>query len=274
MLCKVLGVNRSTYYKHFNSKPAPRTTENQEISRIILQIYSDYDKCLGAYKTAYVLERDYGIKIGVGRVYRLMSSLNLPKMSTIKPKRAKHKDNGDCKNHLNQEFNQKAPDLVWRSDFTYLRVNNKWYYLCVVIDLFSRKVIGWHLSDKPDVDLTMSAFKKAYTSRNVSFGLMFHSDRGSQYTAFSFRKMLDDLNVVQSFSKKGYPFDNAVCESFFKYMKLERTNRKTYHSLIELRLDIFDYIESFYNNRRPHGSLGYLTPNEFEAAFYDSQSRD
>ena len=96
---------------------------------------------------------------------------------------------------------------------------------------------------------------------------MFHSDRGSQYTSKAFRDLLDSLDVVQSFSKKGYPFDNACCESFFKFLKHERTNRFTYHSLGELRLDLFDYIESFYNNKRPHGSLDYLTPNQVEANF-------
>ena len=199
-----------------------------------------------------------------------MSSMDLPKMSSGKPFiHGKHKDNGECHNHLNQEFNQKAPNLVWASDFTYIKVNGKWFYLCVVIDLFSRKVIGWNLSSKPDVDLVMTAFKKAYSARDVSYGLMFHSDRGSQYTAFAFRQLLDQLNVVQSFSKKGYPFDNAVCESFFKYLKKERTYRKTYHSADELRRDLFEYIEGFYNSRRPHGSLGYLTPNEVEAIYWD-----
>ena len=199
-----------------------------------------------------------------------MSNMELPKMSSDKPFiRGKHNDNGECHNHLNQEFNQKAPNLVWASDFTYIKVNGKWLYLCVVIDLFSRKVIGWNLSSKPDVDLVMTAFKKAYSARDVSYGLMFHSDRGSQYTAFAFRQLLDQLNVVQSFSKKGYPFDNAVCESFFKYLKKERIYRKKYHSADELRRDLFEYIEGFYNNRRPHGSLGYLTPNEFEAIYWD-----
>lgn len=198
-----------------------------------------------------------------------MSSMELPKMSTGKPfQRGKYTDNGVCHNHLKQEFNQKAPNLVWASDFTYIKANGKWFYLCVVIDLFSRKVIGWNISSRPDVELVMSAFRKAYEVRDVSYALMFHSDRGSQYTAFAFRQLLDRLNVVQSFSKKGYPFDNAVCESFFKYLKKERTNRKTYHSLDELRRDIFDYIEGFYNNRRPHGSLGYLTPNEVEANYW------
>lgn len=193
-------------------------------------------------------------------------------MATDKPhRRGKHSDNGECPNHLNQEFNQKVPNIVWASDFTYITVGCKCYYLCVVIDLFSRKVIGWTLSGKPNVDLVLSAFKKAYNSRHIQYGLMFHSDRGSQYTAFAFRQLLNSLNVVQSFSKKGYPFDNAFCESFFKYLKKECTNRHTYHTVNQLRRDLFEYIESFYNNRRPHGSLGYLTPNEVESTYWISK---
>ena len=268
-LCRVLRVNRSSYYKHFNAKPSPRTEENQRIRRLILQIYSNYDKCLGAYKMARVLERDYGIHISVGRVYRLMASMELPRLSTDKPRRNRHKDDGDCPNHLQQQFNQTAPNLVWASDFTYIKANGVWYYLCIVMDLFSRKVIGWSISRKHDVELTREAFQKAYNGRDVSYGLIFHSDRGSEYTAFPFRKLLDSCNVVQSFSKKGYPFDNACCESFFKFLKKHRTNRRTYHSFEELRLDIFDYIENLYNNRLPHGSIGYKTPNEYEAEYWN-----
>ena len=227
ILCKVLGVNRSTYYKHYNSEPAVRIKENQQIAKLILQIYADYNKRLGAYKITYVLQRDYGINISVGRVYRLMKTLQLPRMSTDKPFRNyRHKETGNCTNHLHQEFNQKCPNIVWVSDFTYIQVAGKWYYLCIVMDLFSRKVISWNISAKPDVNLVMTAFKKAYDKRKQPNGLMFHSDRGSQYTAFVFRQLLDSLNVVQSFSKKGYPFDNACCESFFKYLKKEEINRK------------------------------------------------
>lgn len=198
-----------------------------------------------------------------------MRTLQLPRMSTDKPFRNyKHRDNGECTNHLNQEFNQKAPDMAWASDFTYIKVAGKWYYLCIVMDLFSRKVIAWNISSKPNVDLVMDAFKKAYDKRNRPVGLMFHSDRGTQYTAFSFRKLLDSLNVLQSFSKKGYPYDNACCECFFKYLKKEETNRRTYHSLNELQMSVFEYIEGFYNSRRPHGSLEMLTPNEKEELFW------
>lgn len=260
-----MRVNRSTYYKHYCSKQSKRTGENQHIASLILRVHADYDKRLGAYKISYVLARDYGVHISVGRVYRLMKTLRLPKMSTDKPRHhRKHSDNGECTNHLHQEFNQKAPNLVWASDFTYIKANDKWYYLCIVMDLFSRKVVAWHISAKPDVNLVAIAFKKAYGKRNAPYGLMFHSDRGSQYTAYSFRQLLDSLNVVQSFSKKGYPFDNACCECFFKYLKKEETNRRVYHSLQELHIAIFAYIESFYNNKRPHSSLGMLTPNQFE----------
>lgn len=135
--------------------------------------------------------------------------------------------------------------------------------------IFSQSHLLEHIRQAPDVDLVMTAFKKAYDRRNSPSGLMFHSDRGSQYTAFSFRQLLDSLNVVQSFSKKGYPFDNACCESFFKYLKKEETNRKTYHSLQELQLSIFQYIEGYYYSRRPHGSLRMLTPNEKEELFWN-----
>ncbi len=191
-------------------------------------------------------------------------------MLTDKP-RNNHKlsDTVSCSNHLRQEFNQKPPDLVWASDFTYIKVNGLWYYLCIIMDLFSRKVISWGISGKPNVYLIIDVFKKAYEKRNAPYGLMFHSYRGSQYTAFAFRHLLDTLNVVQSFLKKGYPFDNACYESFFKYLKKEETNRRTYRSLEELKLSIFEYIEGYYNSKRPHISLGMLTPNEKENLYWE-----
>ena len=135
---------------------------------MILHIYADYDKRLGAYKVQYILKRDYGISISVGRVYRLMHSMELPKMSTVKPRPSRHRmDNGECHNRLLQQFSQDAPNLVWVSDITYLKAGGKWYYLCVIIDLFSRKVISWRLSGKADVSLVMTTFQKAYGSRNT-----------------------------------------------------------------------------------------------------------
>ena len=200
-----------------------------------------------------------------------MATMDLPKMSTAKPKwKGHHNDNGPCINHLQQAFNQQAPNLVWASDFTYVKVNGKDNYLCVVLDLFSRKVIGWHVAPRHDVNLTINTFNKAYENRGCPEYVLFHSDRGSEYTAFSFRQRLDKCNVIQSFSKKGYPYDNACCESFFKQMKREELNRHHYHSLKDFYLSCFEYIER-YNSKRPHSSLGYLTPNEVEDQFWARQ---
>lgn len=264
----MLNVNRSTYYKHFCNKPAPRTIQNQQIRLNILQIYSDFDKSIGAYKIQRVLKRDYGIKISSGRVYRLMNTMNLPKMSTIKPKyKVSHNDESSYKNILNQKFNQQSPNLVWASDFTYVKVNGKNCYLCVVIDLFSRKIVGWQVSPKHNSDLVINAFKKAYMSRGYPQNILFHSDRGSEYTGRKFRQVTEKCNVLQSFSKKGYPYDNACCESFFKQMKREELNRRTFATLNEFRLSCFKYIER-YNNKRPHASLNNLTPSELEENFF------
>ena len=263
-------MNRSTYYKHFHSEPAARTLENQEIRRYILQIYTDYQKRPGAYKIRRVLERDYGICISAGRVYRLMKTMALPKMSTRKPKFVHAATGFECSNYLDQNFYPDAPNRVWASDTTFITVGGKWYHLCVVIDLFSRKVIAWKISGKHDTDLVIDTFNLAYESRNRPQYLMFHSDRGTQYTSYAFRRLLDSCDVLQSFSRKGYPFDNAVVECFFKYLKQDEVNRKTYHTLQELQLSIFEYIEGYYNSRRPHGTLNYLTPNEAEANYYAS----
>ena len=143
------------------------------------------------------------------------------------------------------------------------------YYLCIMMELYSRKIIAWHICANADMKLVITVFQRAYKKRNAPYGLIFHSDRGSQYTAFAFWQLLDSLNVVQSFSKKGYPFDNACCECFFKYLKKEETNRKCYHSLQELQLSVFESIEGYYNSKRPHNTLNMLTQNEAETFYWE-----
>lgn len=141
-------------------------------------------------------------------------------MSTDKPTvRSSSSDAESCCNHFQQKFNQKTPNLVWVSDITYIKSGGIWYYLCIVMDLYSRKVISLHISSKANVELVIITFKKAYEKRNAPYGLMFHSDRGSQYTAFSFRQLLDSLNVVQSFSKKGYPLTMLAVSVFSSISK-------------------------------------------------------
>ena len=195
-----------------------------------------------------------------------MHSMNLPKIFSKKsPNHSTKSESGDYQNFLNRKFHQSAPNQIWVSDITYIKVGQKWYYLCVIIDLFSRKVVAWKISDKPDAELVISTFKKAYADRNFPVGLMFHSDRGSQYTSATFRKLLNQL--VQSFSGKGY-----VAESFFKFLKLEEINQNTYSSFADLKSSLFEYIEGFYNSKRPHSTNNFLSPNDFESAYFKKKS--
>jgi len=271
-LCKVLKINRSTYYKHFSEKTSSRTLQNQKIRTAILAVYSASKKRLGAYKICYLLKDECGINISVGRVYRLMKQMHLPKMSTVKPKyiRSKNNDTAVYNNKIKQNFTTDKPDLVWVSDITYVKVNGTFYYICVIIDLFSCKVISYDVSNKIDTQLVVSIFKKAYNNRNRPENLIFHSDRGSQYTAKEFRNLLDQYGVIQSFSAKGYPYDNAVAESFFKFLKIEELNRKTYNNKTELDISLFEYIEGFYNSKRPHSANNMLSPNQKDKLYSDN----
>lgn len=140
-----------------------------------------------------------------------------------------------------------------------------------MIDLFSRKIIGWSLSNRHNVDLIITAFEKAYSDRGEPDYILFHSGQGSEYTAFTFRQTLEKYNAVQSFSKKGYPYDNACCESFFRHMKRECINRKSFRNQEDLRLSCFEYINR-YNTKRPHSSLGDYTPDEIEAFYMERQA--
>jgi len=226
---------------------------------------------MGAYKIRQRLIVEYGKQVSVGRVYRLMKSMSLPKMSTAKPLfTCPQSEHEDYVNLLKQKFNPDRPNLVWVSDITYVRVAGKFCYICVIIDLFSRKVIAYKISTKIDTQLTLDTFRMAYLKRDYPKGVMFHSDRGSQYTAKDFRKELDNADFVHSFSAKAHPFDNAVAESFFRYLKKEELYRRTFSSFKDLELSVFEYIEAFYNKRRPHSANNFLSPDEKELAFLNS----
>lgn len=270
ILCRVLKVNRSTYYKFLNHRLSARETENTEIHSHILEIYAASDKRLGAHKIQICLQRDYCIHISVGRVYRLMKTMNLPKMSTVKPSQPRYHSAQriSYENILAQNFNQPKPNLVWVSDFTYLRVAGRFYYLCVILALFSRKVIAYRVSPKMDRFLAIDTLRDAVAARNPSSGLIFHSDRGSQFTSDDFRRILDEFHFVQSFSAKGHPYDNAVVECFFKYLKKEETDRRSYQSLDQLKQSLFSYINGFYNSLRPHSHNGGLSPIQRENLFF------
>lgn len=222
------------------------------------------------------LSRNYGIKVSVGRVYRLMKAMNLPKMSTIKAKPnysyAILDESLNLHNLLKQRFDQTAPNTVCCGDFTFINIGkNKFVYLCVIIDLYSRKVIAHNVSNNHNAKLIINTFNLAYYKRNCPKGLMFHSDQGSEYTSKPFRQLLDSLCVTQSFSKKGHPYDNAVAECFFKYAKKEELNRYSFSSLQEVKLTAFEYIEGYYNSVRLHSYNNNETPIQKEKDYFNSK---
>ena len=266
-LCRVLQVHRSTYYKFRNRKDSRRAVENRALRAKILALYIKSDKRLGTQKMTACLAREYRIHISCGRVYRLMKAMNLPKMSTVKPPKQKahpKDEGGNCKNLLQQQFKPEKPNMAWVCDFTYLRAGGRFYYLCAIMDLFSRRIIAFRLSAHINTDLAIATLEDAIRARGVSSGVMFHTDRGSQFTAKRFRQFLDQHGMIQSFSAKGYLYDNAVMECFFKYLKYEETNRRSYGSLSELQDALFRYIHGFYNSIRPHSHNNRVSPIDAE----------
>lgn len=167
-------------------------------------------------------------------------------------------------NILNRQFSVAAPNTVWVSDITYLKAGGKWHYLAVFIDLFSRIVVGWDLSDSLDRHSMMYAFNKALWRRRPGAGLLVHSDRGVQYASADFRLLLEKTGCIQSMSRKGNCWDNAVAESFFHTLKTQLTHHERFRDKNEAELALFNYIEAYYNRRRRHSSRGYRTPAEFE----------
>jgi len=234
-------------------------------------LYAKTDKRLGCGKIALCLGSDYRINISRGRVYRLMKNMNLPKMSTVKPFKSckiKNSEDGACNNILSQRFNQTAPNVAWVCDFTYIRVGLRYYYLCAIMDLYARKIIAYKLSTHIDTKLAIETLNAAVAARGTSSGIVFHTDRGCQFTSKHFRKYLEILGMVQSFSAKGHPYDNAVMECFFKYLKKEETDRRTYATPDELKRSLFEYINGFYNSIRPHSCNGGLPPLKQENLFF------
>ncbi|KRO21029.1 transposase of two component transposase [Lactococcus lactis] len=196
--------------------------------------------------------------------------MTLPKMSTIKPRFYSNKSpEFSSDNLLKQEFNPNSPNQVWTTDFTYISIGPKRHiYLCAILDLYSRKCIAWKVSDRIDAKLAWDTLEIAIKKRKPKEPIIFHSDQGSQFKSASFRKLLDEHQLLASYSKPGYPYDNAVTEVFFKYLKQREINRRTYHSIQEVQLSCFEYIEQFYNNYNPHSANNGLTPNQKEENYF------
>ena len=265
-VCDVIGLNKGTYYHFINDKKNKTQYEinDEKLSIEIRNIYAETEGRIGSNKIKIILD-SRNVKASLQKVRKLMKKMNL-KVVMKKPNR-RDKDttpkNIFRNNLLKKQFFQDKPNKVWVSDFTEIKINRAKFYLCVILDLFSRKVVAYRLSIRLNSNLSLLTFKDAYQNRGEPNDLLFHSDQGAQYTSIEFMNTLKALKIKQSFSNPGNPYDNAVMESFFATLKREEVHRKKYKDYDDLKESISKYI-IFYNNVRPHKSLNYLTPTKFE----------
>ena len=265
MMCRLLEVSRSGYYAWRVRPESQRVKTDRELLKRIRQIHADSDGVYGAVKIAAELN-EQGCPCGRHKVARLMRRAGLkgcPK-TTFKVTTQRDPKHAVADNLLQQNFAAENPNERWASDITYIKTRQGWLYLAVVLDLYSRRIVGWSMSRWITRHLVISALNMAVDQRLPGEELIHHSDRGSQYTSDDFRDELEKHNIECSMSGTGNCYDNAVVESFFGLLKRERVNRKYYSTRDDAKQDIFDYIECFYNRKRRHGYLGNISPAAFE----------
>ena len=264
-LCEVLEVSRSGFHAWLSRPISIRAIHDARLVTAIETSFRTSDRTYGARRVwRDVLEE--GLACGLHRIERLM---RLYALRARPRRRGKPKDNGErsiiAGNILNRDFQADRPNQKWLADFTYIWTAEGWLYVAVVLDLFSRCAVGWSMKADRDASLVMDALMMAIWRRGKTDALLHHSDQGSQYTSEQFQRLLAGNGITCSMSRAGNVWDNSAMESFFSSLKTERTARKVYRTRDEARADVFDYIERFYNPRRRHSKLGYMSPMEFEA---------
>jgi transposase InsO family protein len=264
-MAKILGVCKNGYYEYLKHPVSNREIEN---IKLVLEIKEIHKKSRFNYGSPRIYEalKKKGIKCGKNKVIRLMRKNDIHSKTKKKFKvttNSKH-NNPVYENILDRNFRVNEPNKLWISDITYIWTNEGWLYLCTVIDLYSRKVVGWSMSERIDTELVKRAFLMAWNQRKPKGKLLFHSDRGVQYTSKDFQKVLKDKQVLCSMSRKGNCWDNACAESFFHTLKVEEVHHTVYENREIAKIKIFEFIEAYYNNFRTHSYLDYMNPNEFE----------
>ncbi len=265
-LCEALGVSRGGFYAWLTRPPSIRTRSDERLSAKVRNSFLDSDRTYGARRVWRDILAE-GIACGLHRIERLMRSQAL----RARPKRRRlPSDTGERSmspmppNVLDRQFEAPGPNRKWVADFTYIWTAEGWLYVAAVIDLFSRRVVGWSMNAAMTAQLVTDALIMAIWRRGKPDALLHHSDRGSQYTSEQFQRLMADHGVTCSMSRAGNVWDNAAMESFFSSLKTERTARKMYRTRDQAKADVFDYIERFYNPKRRHSTLGYVSPIEFE----------
>ena len=269
-LYEALDIAKGTFYYRLNHSAEVSEKERGKYALMlkIHEIFEDSNQIFGAEKIRAMLARE-GIRVSNKRVSALMREMGLESVRVDAKKQYQLREKNARQNLIQRNFKVLKPNQVWVSDITAFKIKGKWFYLCVVIDLFSRKVIGYRVSQKSSTQLLTTTFKRAYKDRGKPSNLTFHSDQGSQYTSKAFTALLKECGVTQSLSTPGQPLDNAVAESFFSVFKKEEAYRKDYTSERHFIENVTKYID-FYNNIRPHKTNHYKTPVELEAKYSES----
>ena len=264
-MCSVLEVSRQGFYAWWRRTPSQHTLDDLSLAARIKAIHAGSRGRYGSPRVHAQLHKE-GVRVGKKRVERLMREQGLEARRKRKFRRTTDSNHSlpVAPNVLERDFETDGPNQVWVTDITYVGTREGWLYLAAILDLFSRRVVGWAMSTSLDRGLALDALHMALDDRHPPAGLVHHSDRGCQYASHDYRSLLDANGIVCSMSRKGDCWDNAVAESFFGGLKSELVNDADFATRAEARTALFEYIEVFHNRQRLHSSLGYLTPVEFE----------
>jgi putative transposase len=265
-MCEALGVSRGGFYAWLTRPRSARSRSDDDLAAKVRASFLASDRTYGARRVWHDMIAD-GIASGLHRIERLLRLQGLrarPRRRRLPPDLGERQATAVAPNMLDRSFQAPAPNRGWIADFTYIWTAEGWLYVAAVLDLFSRRVVGWSMSASMTAQLVTDALTMAIWRRGKPEALLHHSDRGSQYTSEQFQRLLADHGVTCSMSRSGNVWDNAAMESFFSSLKTERTARRAYRTRDQARADVFDYVERFYNPKRRHSTLGYLSPTEFE----------
>jgi len=265
-LCGALGVSRGGFYARLTRPRSQRSRSDEELGAKVRTSFLSSDRTYGARRVWHDVLSE-GARCGLHRIERLMRLQGLkarPRRRRLPPDPGERQTAAVAPNVLDRSFAAPAPNHRWIADFTYVWTAEGWLYVAAVIDLFSRRVVGWSMSAAMTAQLVTDALVMAIWRRGRPIALLHHSDRGSQYTSEQFQRLIADHGIICSMSRSGNVWDNAAMESFFSSLKTERTARKLYRTRDQAKADVFDYIERFYNAKRRHSTIGYLSQMEFE----------
>jgi len=267
-MCRMLDVSRGGFYEWLGRPPSARSRQNELLQVQIRRSFELSDRTYGSLRVQRDL-RDWGYHCNLKRVARLMwvaglkarhKRRRLPTDTGLRPA------SSIAPNLLDRQFTATAPNQRWVADFTYIWTSEGWLYFAVVLDLYSRRIVGWSMSTEMTAQLVTDALIMAIWRRGRPQSLLHHSDQGSQYTSEQFQRLLAEQGITCSMSKAGDVWDNSVMETFFSSLKIERVYRKDYRTRDQARADLFDYVERFYNPYRRHSTIGYVSPVAFEKA--------